>query len=211
MDILQSCTNPSILFNDGTGICMLRNINLITLGRHRRRRVLWLYASTCPPTRPSFHLSVANDVTALILRISTISLKFAGMMRRAIKQIAMVPIIRSLYEIAMIGTSTELCIFHNEHGPGLRPCPHSQPKRIPCPCSSWENTPSSRILDEKKTHFQTRPMSNAWKSGWEQANTCKMFTHFQHLADLYLENYLFFNISRTRLRLKTYPFFRESG
>ena len=61
-------------------------------------------------------------------------------------------------------------------------------------------------------YSNTRPRSNVWKSGWKQADTCKMFTLFQNFADLCLKYYPFFLIWRIRAYLwKITPFFAKVG
>ena len=106
---------------------------------------------------------------------------------------------------------------------GIAPrCPHSRTKRIPCSYPSLENTPISWILEEKKTPFSTqiadfeylntRSRSNVWKPGWKQADTSKLFTPFQHLADLCLKNYPFSDFANSRLYVwEITPFFAEVG
>ena len=61
-------------------------------------------------------------------------------------------------------------------------------------------------------YLSTRPRSNAWKPGWKQADTRKMFTLFQNFADLCLKKLRFFlDFANSRLPLKDNPIFRESG
>ena len=102
----------------------------------------------------------------------------------------------------------------------------SVPKLIPRSYPSLENTPFSRILDEKSPLFQpksyfslcliwneylnTRPRSNIWKPRWNRQIHAKCLPLFK-ISPIYGSKIpLFVDFADSRLPLKNWPFFRES-